>query len=143
MPVHSFPTRRSSDLNVAGTPTIVSAAQLNQILDAYNLPPLHVYDARVKVSGNATRVIPDTVALLLPPPVDPTDYEGTQLGATFWGTTAESLDPRYGLESGQEAGITAGVYTEEDPISLWTKASAIALPVLANPDLSFKAVVSA
>jgi Phage major capsid protein E len=124
------------------TPTVVSPATLNTILDSFNLPQLVTYDVRYSVvSGGvstATRVIPDKYGLLLPPEVAPDDWEGTQLGATFTGTTAESLDPSYGIEDGSEPGIVAGVYREEDPISLWTKAAEIALPVVANPALVWK-----
>jgi hypothetical protein len=43
---------------------------------------------------------------------------------------------------GEEPGIVAGSYEDEDPIALWTKASAIGLPILANPDLSMVADVA-
>jgi hypothetical protein len=122
-------------------PTQVSPEVLNGILNAYDLPRLETYDARYSVNGTATRVIDDHFALLLPAPVDPNAPDGTDLGATFYGTTAESLDGRFGL-AGAEAGLVAGVYSKEDPISLWTKAAAIALPVLATPDLAMRAIVA-
>lgn len=127
--------------NVNGVSNAVSPDTLNQILNSYDLPRLEVYDRRYSVGGTATRVIDDHFALLLPAPVDVNDAEGTQLGATFYGTTAESIDPSFGLE-GEEAGIVAGVYRKEDPISIWTKAAAIALPVLANPNLAMRAIVA-
>lgn len=127
--------------NIAGSPTLVSDAMLNQVLANYDLPPLITYDARVRVNGSATRVIADNIGLFLPAPVEPNDFGSTDLGATFYGTTAESLDPRYGLE-GDEPGVVAGSYATEDPIAVWTKAAAISLPVLANPDLTFKAIVA-
>jgi len=123
------------------TSTLVSPTKLGEVLDSFALPQLTVFDAQVRLNGSATRIVPDNVVLLLPPPVDPNDFEGTMLGATFWGTTAEQLDPSYGIEPDAEGGIVAGNYREEDPIQLWTKASAIALPVLANPNLSLAAVV--
>lgn len=126
----------------AGTPSQVSPDTLNGILNAYDLPALQVYDVKYDVAGTATRVIADNIALLLPPAVASDDFEGTDLGATFYGTTAESLDPSYGLEPGTEAGIVAGAYRSEDPISIWTKAAAIALPVLANANLAMKASVA-
>lgn len=120
--------------------TRVTSEELNALLGSEGLPPVTIYDARVRVNGSGQRVIPEDVVLLLPAPTDPFDDLGTDLGGTLWGTTAEALDPAYGVE-GDEPGIVAGVYSTEDPIALWTKASAIALPVLANPDLSFAATV--
>jgi hypothetical protein len=133
---------RSDAATVAGTPSIITQTVLTALLQAHGLPPFYVVDERVSVVGTSTRVIPATVALLLPEPVDPNDEAGTQLGATMWGTTAESLDPSYQLAEGDEPGLVAGVYSTQDPIALWTKAAGIALPVAANPDLSFKAVVA-
>lgn len=129
--------------NMLGTPNQVSAETLNSILNAYDLPRLETYDVRYDVSGTATRVIADNLALLLPAPVDVNNPEGTDLGATFFGTTAESLDASYGLATADAPGIVAGVYRSEDPIAIWTKAAAIALPVLANPNLSMKLTVAA
>jgi Phage major capsid protein E len=122
---------------VAGTPSRVSRDSVNAVLDSHELPPIYTYDVQVKVNGSATRVIPADVFLYLPAPTG--DPEGTDLGATLWGTTAESLDPTYAVE--EAPGIVAGSYSTQDPIAIWTKAAAIALPVLVNPDLSFKADV--
>lgn len=126
---------RALAATVAGTPTIVSQAAVAQVWEAYGLPPFEIYDAQVRVAGTATRIVPADKVLLLPAAGD------TELGATLYGTTAESLDPAYGVE-GDEPGIVAGVYSTQDPIALWTKAAAISLPILANPDLSFAADVA-
>lgn len=127
---------------VGGTaPSIVSATALNTLLAAYNLPPIAVNDAEIAVRSEdgvltAKRVIPESNVLLLPAQGD------SQLGGTFWGTTAESLEADYDL-AGDEPGIVAGSYSTKDPVARWTKAAGIALPVLANPDLTFQAVVTA
>ncbi|MFI6819727.1 major capsid protein [Micromonospora sp. NPDC050187] len=126
---------------VAGTPAIVSQATVNAVFAAYGLPPIEVYDAQVRVGGSATRVIPADRLIMLPAPGDPDDAESTDLGATLLGTTAESLEPEYGL-SGVEPGIVAGSYSTKDPVAVWTKAAAIGLPVLANPDLTLAADVA-
>jgi hypothetical protein len=119
--------------------SIVNQMALNTLLASQGLPEITLYQSRVRVNGSAVSVIPSNVVLYLPAPAaGPGD---TQLGATLWGTTAESLDPRFGLE-GDEPGIVSGVYAEDDPMSLWTKAAAIALPVMANPNLSFAATVA-
>lgn len=124
------------------SPSIVSPLVLNSILAAYSLPPIVVNDAQINVRNastgvvTATRVIPETNFLMLPAAGD------SQLGGTFWGTTAESLEEDFDL-AGDEPGIVAGSYSTKDPVAVWTKAAAIALPVLANPDLTFQAVVTA
>lgn len=119
------------------TPQLVNREQLNAWLARFDFPPVEVYDAKVKVNGTDTRIIPNDVFLMLPAPV--ADAEDTDLGATLWGTTLEAMDSRYSLEI--QPGIVAGSYKTDNPIAIWTNASAIALPVLANPDLTFKADV--
>lgn len=125
----------------ANQPSIVTLDGVNSLLGSQGLPPIAMYNASVNVNKVAQKVIPDNLLLFLPAPTDPNDASGTQLGATFLGTTAESLEPEYGLE-GDEPGLVAGVYKDNDPVALWTKAAAIALPVLANPNLSFTATVA-
>lgn len=125
----------------AGTPSVITRPLLNEILAAHGLPPIYEYNAQVKVNGASKRVIPSDRVLFLPAPVDPADVEGTDLGASLWGTTAESLSPRFELTEEEAPGIVAGVYETQDPVSLWTKAAAIAVPILANPNLSFSADV--
>ncbi|MFE0533828.1 major capsid protein [Streptomyces nigra] len=123
-------------------PSVIAISSINEALRAYGLPPVQTYEARVRVNGVSTRVIPDDRVLMLPASGDANDPESTDLGATLWGTTAESLDSDFGIEEGEEPGIVSGVYAEKDPPALWTKAAAIGLPVLANPDLTFCADVA-
>lgn len=126
------------------TPSVASATGVNTVLGAYNLPPVVTYDARVRVGAVSTRVIPDNRVVLLPAPVDPNAVDGTDLGAVLLGTTAEALELGYGLAPGTEQpGIVAGAYNTQDPVAVWTKAAAIGLPVLANPNLTFSATVAA
>lgn len=119
---------------MVGTPSLVTPDAVNATLSAHSLPSITTYDAQVRVNGSATRVIADDKVLFLPA------AGANQLGATLYGTTAESMEPEFGL-AGSEAGIVAGAYSTKDPVAVWTKAAAIALPVLANPDLSFCADV--
>ncbi|MFI6444719.1 major capsid protein [Kitasatospora sp. NPDC050543] len=126
--------------SLVGTPSIITEASVRQVLAAHGLPPIYIYDAKVRVGGVATRIIPEDRFLFLPAPASGPD--GTDLGATLWGTTVEATDSRYGLAGTSDApGVVAGVYETEDPKTLWTKAGAIGLPILANPDLSFVADV--
>jgi len=116
------------------TPSIIAPSVLDTLLVSYGLPPLVINDAQVAVEGVATRLIPESNVILVAAAGTP------DLGGTFLGTTAESLEAAYGLEEAPE-GIVAGVYSTDDPVALWTKAAAVALPTLANPDLTFQAVV--
>jgi hypothetical protein len=125
-----------------GTPTLVAPGMLGQVFEAHGLPPIYTYDAQVKVNGAAEKIIDDDKLLLLPTVGDANSPESSDLGATLWGTTVEATSPKYSIEMGEEPGIVAGSYEDEDPIALWTKASAIGLPILANPDLSMVADVA-
>lgn len=115
-----------------------TAADVNAIVEGAGLPPIEVYTRRTS-SG---LVLPDNELLLLPEPVDPDDWEGTQLGATFWGQTLTSQEPSWGIEDAEQPGIVAGTYRHEKPPMIAEVISdAIGMPVLANANLSFKATV--
>ena len=127
-------------LNGASRPA--TTADVQATIEGVGLPPIYTYDRRVLVGGVATKVISDDRVLLLPAPVDPDDYEGTQLGSTFWGRTLTSTDPRYSLADVDQPGLVAGTYRHETPpMVAEVIGDAIALPVLANADLSFVADV--
>lgn len=108
--------------------------EMNSLLTAEGLPQLVTYDRRVRVDDKAQRVIPEDVALFLPD-------AAAGLGKTYWGTTLESLDPNYGIAADERPGIVAGSYKEDDPISVWVKASALAMPALADANLAMAATV--
>ena len=113
-------------------------ADMRGIVTGAGLPDIIRYDRRT-FSG---RVLDDTKLFLLPAPVDPNEADGTELGATFWGQTLTSTDDRYGIEPSEQPGIVAGVYRgEKPPLIAEVIADAIALPVLANADLSLAATV--
>jgi hypothetical protein len=134
----TWPSAATTD---ASLPT-ASVQQVNDTLAGMGLPRIELYDAKVKVEGVATRITPATKIALLPTPGNPVGNAATDLGATYLGTTAESLEPEYGL-AGQEAGVVAAQWKTKDPVRVWTHAAAIALPVLATPDLTFVATVAA
>lgn len=113
---------------------------VTEVLQDFGLPPIELVDKKVNVAGTSTPVIPVNRAIFAPLPVDPNAPEATQLGATMFGTTVEADELQIVGEDGP--GIVAAVYKDNDPVALWTKAAAIALPVLANPDLSFGATVA-
>ena len=119
------------------TPAFLSLSGLNQIRATYDLPPIVKYDVKVRINGTATRVIPDDRFVYLPPAGEP-------LGRTMFGTTAEALELEGARQISQDQapGLVAVVEKTFDPVATWTKAAAIALPVLVNPDLTFVADVA-
>ncbi|MYR43059.1 major capsid protein [Streptomyces sp. SID5910] len=117
----------------ASAPGVLTREGLNAVLGQYDIPPIEIYDAKVSVGGVATRVTPEDKLLFLP-------EQGDAAGKTLWGVPVEANDPRYGL-AGDAAGIAVGGYKSEDPQTVWTRATAIALPVVAAPDLTFVADV--
>lgn len=111
---------------------------LRDIVTGAGLPPIVKYDRRTK-SGP---VLDQSKLLFLPAPVETDAWEDTELGATFWGQTLTSTDERYGIEESEQPGIVAGVYRgEKPPMIAEVISDAIALPVLANANLSLAAKV--
>ena len=117
---------------VAG-PAIVTRDAMQSVLTAHGLPQVLTYDAQVRPdNAAAVRLLPANELLLLP--------SGGEAGSTLHGTPAESFEPDFGL-AGDEAGVVAGVYKSVDPVALWTLASAIGLPIVGAPDLTFRSTV--
>jgi hypothetical protein len=118
------------------TPPFLSTDQINAVRGQYGLPPLFVYEGKVRVNGVATRVIREDRLIYLPPAGEP-------LGRTFSGTTAEALELAEARQIAMDdiPGLTSVVYKTADPVGIWTNTSAIALPVLINPNLTLVADV--
>ena len=139
--------QRSSDfraLTVVPGGTSAGLASLDSVqtvLSAFNLPPIVKYDRQVQVNGVKQRVIAQNKIVLVPAPVAIDDPEGTQLGRTTWGRTLESLETDYDIPAADQPGIVVGTYKDDDPLSVWVRSSAIGLPTLGNPNLSFCATV--
>lgn len=127
---------------LAGTPTIITKDSVNQVLQSFGLPPFIVFDRLINKDGTVQRVLSDNKVFILPPPVaDPyaDDNEDYSFGGTFWGRTLEADEPDYGIEEAEQPGLVAATWKTRDPIGVWVHTNAIALPVLANPDLSIVA----
>lgn len=122
----------------ASTPGIVTREQLASILEAFGLPSIETYDVKVyDAAGDKVRVIPDDRFIMLP-------GGGDVLGQTQYGVTAEALElAGEGLiDAPDTPGIVAVNWKTKDPVQIWTKAAAVALPVIINPDLLFTADVA-
>lgn len=127
---------------VGGGSRPATMADAQNTWQAAGLPPIYTYDRRVSVAGTATKVLADDRILFLPAPVDPNDEEGSELGATHWGRTLTSGEPDWGIEDVEQPGLVVGVYrSPKPPMIAEVISDAIALPTLANPDLSFAADV--
>lgn len=135
--------RQVYPLAPAGTAPMLNTDQVNSVLRALDLPPFEIYDARVKVDGVSTRITPANAIALLPAAGATTASQPTDLGATLLGTTAEALEADYSLVASEQPGIVAATYKSKDPIRLWTHAAAVGLPILREPNLTFKAQVIA
>jgi hypothetical protein len=118
--------------SLAGAPQMVTRTQLNSVLDAFELPPITVYDTSIDVNGTATRPIPNDRVALLP-------TNAADLGFTAWGVTAEALElagqQNPGLAFSEAPGLVGVVLRDGDPVRIWTKVTAIAMPIITEPRL--------
>ena len=113
--------------NVGGAnqPSAVSQRQLAELLVEYDIPPIALYDTKVKVGGVSTRITPADKIALLP---------AGQLGRTFWGVTAEAIEL---VEAQQIAadlapGLTATNSKTVQPVATWTNVGGISIPAIGN-----------
>lgn len=125
------------------SPSLVTEDFVSQVLSAYGLPPISLYDRRARVAGSTVRILPDNRLYFLPEATDPDNEEGTDLGGTMWGTTLESSQPEYDIAEQDRPGIVVGLMRDLDPVGVWVHAAAIGLPFLANANLSMRAEVLA
>ena len=128
---------RAHVLVPGATQNIVSRDALNALLQSFGLPALSTYDAQVDNGTGVAAPVLDPKKVLFTPPV------GSKLGETLWGVTAEALDSEYSIDSEESPGVVVGAYSDSDPVALWTKASAIALPVVPNTNLTLSGTVIA
>jgi hypothetical protein len=119
-------------------PSRLNEAAINAVFAAEGIPPIFVYDGQFRKNGTLTRVLPANKVYLMPP-------AGEQLGNVFFGTTAEALRLREkGLIKREDApGIVAFAMTQDHPVQTMTVATAVALPVMPNPNLVMDAIVTA
>ena len=114
---------------------LVTLDSLNSLLASHGLPVFEVYEAKVRDAGGAAKDILDPTRLLFLPEA------GEKIGETLWGLTAEAQDADYGIDSTEAPGVVVGSYSDKDPVALWTKASALLLPVAPNTNLTLSAKV--
>jgi len=111
----------------------ISPAQLNQVLQNFELPQIITYDAKVLTENHdgtktESRFLPEDVVVALPSP----SYE---IGSLLQGPTAEALATLKLDSSTKPEGVIATVYSKEDPPSFWIKAAVTAFPTLPGAEL--------
>lgn len=131
---------RTATGNILGINASVTRAQLDQTLDARQLPPiLGVYDTQVDVDGVSTRVLPANKVIFVPP------NPGENLGYTAWGVSATALELVNSNASDmtfEEApGIVGVVDKDGPPYREMTYVDAVGMPVIENPYALFVATV--
>ncbi|MFF7795550.1 major capsid protein [Streptomyces sp. NPDC007991] len=127
-------------VNPSNTPTATLAPnEVDAVRARYNLPPVEIYDVQIpKDDGTMARPLPVDRWIMVPP-------NRTQWGETQYGITAESIalttgdNPAIELEEAPGIIVTHG--WQDDPVQVWTKGSAVAMPVLYVPDIHITAKV--
>lgn len=118
------------------TPARLNNEMIDQILAAHGLAPIILNDQKARVNGVSTRLIPEDKHILVPPKSEP-------LGATHYGITAEAIKLAGKGMIAQSAmpGIVAVNLENDNPVQTFTLATAIAVPIMPNPDLIIAADV--
>lgn len=124
----------------SATPTAVLApSEVNVVRGRYGLPPITTYDVKVPLDdGTDVRVLPENMFFLLPP-------NTRQMAETQYGLTAEGIVLSSGgnpsIEREEAPGIIVTSGYQDDPVQVWTKGSAAALPVMYTEDIHIAATV--
>ena len=102
---------------------------VNTLLQNEDLPPFVINDEAYITSSGTRRVIGADVALLLPP-------AGVSIGNTVHGVSAEAQ--ALGLSPAEQPGIVADSWQTRNPVSIATMATTWSVPVLGNPNATFR-----
>lgn len=128
-------------VNSASTiPTAVLArSEVNVVRERYGLPPITFYDVQIPMDdGTDVRPLPENMFFLLPP-------DARQMAETQYGLTAEGIVLSSGsnpsLDQAEAPGIIVTSGYQDDPVQVYTKGAAAALPVMYTPDIHIAATV--
>jgi hypothetical protein len=127
-------------ISPSATPTaVLSPADVDVVRARYNLPPIIDYDVMIDLDdGTNTRPLPENMFFLLPP-------DARQMAETQYGLTAEGIvlssggNPSIDREEAPGIIVTSGY--QDDPVQVWSKGAAAALPVMYTPDIHIAATV--
>lgn len=116
----------------------VSLDELNSLLNSEGLPGFTVSVSTV----GGTRTIGTKNIIMLPGAGDGIE---SICGRTVFGTTAEAVEAAYelDLDNGEAPGVVSGQYKSQDPVTIWTKTAAVAVPLFAEPNSTLAAQVLA
>lgn len=112
--------------NAANLPSLVSQDLVSALMTAHGLPDIFIYDH--KIDGNRTITVDEVIFF--------PRGQGSRLGSTEWGVTAESLSGNL-VEFGSTPGPVGMVMSNADPVWKSTKVSALAMPVLNDTNLIY------
>lgn len=137
---NSYRAAYYGSVSPSATPTAVLARnEVNVVRDRYGLPPITTYDVKIpKDDGTDVRPLPENMFFLLPP-------DARQMAETQYGLTAEGIVLSSGgnpsIEREDAPGIIVTSGYQDDPVQVWTKGNAAALPVMYTPDIHIAATV--
>ncbi|MGA5637753.1 major capsid protein [Streptomyces cinereoruber] len=118
-------------VNPATTPTSsLTPSQVNSVRIEYGLPPFRIYKGQVRVDGAWIKPIPDDRYIYVPP-------QRQKWANVQWGLNADSIVLSSGknpeIEKEEAPGIIITRDVDSDPIRIWTKVNASAMPVMHDP----------
>lgn len=118
---------------------ILAQDEVNTVRARYGLPPIVTYDVKIPMDdGTDKRPLPENMFFLLPP-------NTRQMAETQYGLTAEgivlSTSSNPSIEREDAPGIIVTSGYDDDPVRVWTKGAAAALPVMYTPDIHIAATV--
>ncbi|MFD4397211.1 major capsid protein [Kitasatospora sp. NPDC058478] len=117
---------------------VLSPSEVQVVRARYGLPEITVYDVPIPTDNGDVRALPDNVYVLLPP--NPTQWAETQYGVTAEGLVLSSgSNPAILREEAPGIVVTHGY--NDDPVQVYTKGSAAAMPVMYVPDIHITAKV--
>ncbi|MCI3279099.1 major capsid protein [Streptomyces cylindrosporus] len=137
---NSYRAAYYNSVSPSATPTALLARnEVNVVRDRYGLPPITTYDVKIPLDdGTDKRPLPENMFFLLPP-------NATQMAETQYGLTAEGIVLSSGgnpsIEREDAPGIIVTSGYDDDPVRVWTKGAAAALPVMYTPDIHIAATV--
>ena len=109
--------------------TFVRNSDIDELLIDRDIPAFTTND---KVIGGQRVIAADKLILA----------KSVTAGQTAWGTPAEVADPKYSaFGPGEGSGVLVGSYDEQDPWITWIRSTAVALPLLTNPNATMAAKV--
>ena len=112
---------RGSDL-----PSRISVADVQSVFADFGFGRLEVNEQKVvNASGSEVALFSADKVILI---------NGSTVGSTELGVTAEAIDSENGISAAQQPGLFAGAAPQDDPKGFNVFTSAVALPVLSSPN---------